>query len=85
MWQLQVISGENVLDCGTIYLTKEILEEIKELMGEEIVSFEWQIFPKHLHFWKIYVNINIVLFKLLKKEWKKWVQKQNKKLEYFLC
>ncbi len=37
---VQVISGENVLDCGTIYLTKEILEEIKELMGEEIVSFE---------------------------------------------
>ena len=37
---VQVINGENILDCGTIYLNKEILEEIKELMGKEIVSYE---------------------------------------------
>ena len=37
---VQVINGENILDCGTIYLNKEILEEIKELMGQEIVTYE---------------------------------------------
>ena len=37
---VQVINGENILDCGTIYLNKEILEELKELMGEELVRYE---------------------------------------------
>ena len=37
---VQVINGDNILDCGTIYLTKDILEEIKELMGQEIVMYE---------------------------------------------
>ena len=37
---VQVINGENILDCGTIYLTKDILEEIEELMGRELVSYE---------------------------------------------
>ena len=37
---VQVINDENILDCGTIYLNKEILEEFKELMGQEIVSYE---------------------------------------------
>lgn len=37
---VQVINGENILDCGTIYLNKDILEEFKELMGQEIVSYE---------------------------------------------
>ena len=36
---VQVINGENILDCGTIYLNKDILEELKELMGQEIVSY----------------------------------------------
>ena len=34
---VQVINGENILDCGTIYLSKEILNELKELVGEERV------------------------------------------------
>lgn len=37
---VQAVDGENILDCGTIYLTKDILAEIKELMGENIVSYE---------------------------------------------
>jgi DNA polymerase-3 subunit alpha len=37
---VQVINGENILDCGTIHLNKEILEEIKELIGYDIVSYE---------------------------------------------
>jgi DNA polymerase III subunit alpha len=37
--KVQVIDGEKVLDCGTILLNKEILEEFKELMGQERVSF----------------------------------------------
>ena len=37
--KVQVIDGENVLDCGTILLNKEILKEFKELMGQERVSF----------------------------------------------
>ena len=37
---VQVINGEKILDCGTIYLNKEILEEFKELVGVERVSFE---------------------------------------------
>ena len=37
---VQVINGENILDCGTIYLNKEILEEIKELIGYDIVNYE---------------------------------------------
>ena len=35
---VQVINGENILDCGTIYLNKDILEEFKELMGQDIVQ-----------------------------------------------
>ncbi len=35
---VQVIEGEQILDCGTIYLTKDILEEFKELVGEERVQ-----------------------------------------------
>ena len=37
---VQVIDGEKILNCGTIYLTYDILQEIKELMGEEIVKYE---------------------------------------------
>ena len=37
--KVQVIDGEKVLDCGTILLNKEILEEFKELMGQERVNF----------------------------------------------
>ena len=37
---VQVINGEKILDCGTIYLDKEILEEFKELVGVERVAFE---------------------------------------------
>ena len=37
---VQVINGDTILDCGTIYLNKEVLEEIKELIGQEIVSYE---------------------------------------------
>ena len=36
---VQVINGENILDCGTIYLNKDILEEIKELIGDNVVSY----------------------------------------------
>ena len=35
---VQVIDGEKILDCGTIYLTKEILQEFKELVGESRVN-----------------------------------------------
>ena len=35
---VQVIEGEKILDCGTIYLTKEILQEFKELVGEKRVN-----------------------------------------------
>ncbi len=35
---VQVIDGEKILDCGTIYLTKEILQEFKELIGEARVN-----------------------------------------------
>ena len=35
---VQVIDGEKILDCGTIYLTKEILQEFKELVGEARVN-----------------------------------------------
>ena len=35
---VQVIDGEKILDCGTIYLTKEILQEFKELVGEKRVN-----------------------------------------------
>lgn len=34
---VQVIDGEKTLDCGTILLSKDILEEFKELVGEERV------------------------------------------------
>ena len=37
---VQVINGENILDCGTIFLNKEILEEFKELIGEEYIIYE---------------------------------------------
>lgn len=37
---VQVINGENILDCGTIYLNKDILDEIKELIGYDIVNYE---------------------------------------------
>ena len=35
---VQVIDGEKILDCGTIYLTKEILQEFKELVGKARVN-----------------------------------------------
>ena len=35
---VQVIDGEKILDCGIIYLTKEILQEFKELVGEKRVN-----------------------------------------------
>lgn len=35
---VQVIDGEKTLDCGTIFLNKDILEEFKELVGEERVQ-----------------------------------------------
>ena len=35
---VQVIDGEKILDCGTIYLTKEILQEFKELVGDKRVN-----------------------------------------------
>ena len=35
---VQVIDGEKILDCGTIYLTKEILQEFKELVGEKRIN-----------------------------------------------
>ena len=37
--KVQVIDGEKVLDCGTILLNKKILEEFKDLMGQERVNF----------------------------------------------
>ena len=37
--KVQVIDGEKVLDCGAILLNKEILEEFKDLMGQERVNF----------------------------------------------
>ena len=37
--QVQVIDGEQTLNCGTIYLTKDILQEFKELIGEEEVMY----------------------------------------------
>ena len=37
---VQVINGENIIDCGTIYLNKDILQEFKGLLGEEIVEYE---------------------------------------------
>ena len=36
--QVQVIMGENTLDCGSIYLNKDILEEFKELISEDRVK-----------------------------------------------
>ena len=36
---VQVINGESILNCGTIYLNKDILEEIKELMGQDVVTY----------------------------------------------
>ena len=36
--QVQVIMGENILDCGSIYLNKDILEEFKELISEDRVK-----------------------------------------------
>ena len=35
---VQVIDVEKILDCGIIYLTKEILQEFKELVGEKRVN-----------------------------------------------
>ena len=37
---LQVIDGEKILDCGAIFLNKEILNEFIEIMGEEKVKYE---------------------------------------------
>ena len=37
--QVQAIDGEQTLNCGTIYLTKDILQEFKELIGEEEVMY----------------------------------------------
>ena len=36
---VQVVNGEKILDCGTIFLSKEILEEFKELVGEDRVDY----------------------------------------------
>ena len=33
---VQVVNKENILDCGSIYLNKDILEEFKEIIGEEV-------------------------------------------------
>ena len=35
---VQVVNKENILDCGSVYLNKDILEEFKELIGEEKVK-----------------------------------------------
>ena len=35
---VQVVNKENILDCGSIYLNKDILEEFKDLIGEEKVK-----------------------------------------------
>ncbi len=35
---VQVVDGEKTLDCGTIFLSKDILEEFKELVGEERIE-----------------------------------------------
>ena len=37
---VQVINEEKILDCGTIFLTKDILEEIEEIMGKEFVTYQ---------------------------------------------
>jgi len=37
---VQVIDGEKILDCGAIYLDKNILNEFIELMGKEKVKYE---------------------------------------------
>ena len=37
---VQVIENGEIKPCGAIYLTDEILEEIKELVGNEIVKLE---------------------------------------------
>ena len=35
---VQVVYGENILNCGSIYLNKDILDEFKELVSEERVE-----------------------------------------------
>ena len=35
---VQVVNGDQLLDCGTIYLTKEILKEFEELLGEDKIE-----------------------------------------------
>ena len=35
---VQVVYGENILNCGSIYLNKDILDEFKELVSEEKVE-----------------------------------------------
>ena len=37
---VQVINGEQALDCGAIYMTEEILKEFQELFGEDLVKLE---------------------------------------------
>ena len=37
---VQVINEEKILDCGTIFLTKDVLEEIEELIGKEFVTYQ---------------------------------------------
>ena len=37
---VQVVNGEQILDCGTIYLTKEILKEFEELLGTDKVNID---------------------------------------------
>ena len=37
---VQVINEENILDCGKIFLSKEILQEFKEVVGEDRVIYE---------------------------------------------
>ena len=36
---ISVKQGENVLPCGAIYLTKEILQQFEEIVGKENISF----------------------------------------------
>ena len=35
---VQVKNGENILDCGSIYLNKDILEELKDIVYEENIK-----------------------------------------------
>ena len=37
---VQVKNGENILDCGSIYLNKDILNEITQIVSEENVNVD---------------------------------------------